>query len=388
METRSSPERVTQASDVSSQHVERFDPSELGGRNIETEHRARYEFAARFVEDKNVLDAGCGVGYGALLLREAGASSVLGVDLAEDAVEKAQRTCTERTGIEFKRGDVCALSLDDHSIDVVVCFEVIEHLADADAAIGEFARVLTDGGILLVSSPNPARSVEGNPFHVREYLPDELAALVRNRFDCVALARQDPVLASFISSTDENRHQRRIRGLGMTSMALPAEPGCTIALASNMSVPEVRDLVLLGPSWETKYWIDAVADLTALAEDRRRSLHELEVTKDALEFELAHRDSRERELGERLADLGHALVHAEGIAAKVSRAEAEQEEATARAARAERAAAERADALTNLESETGQLRTQLHATLSSKSWRLTAPLRAARRVLRGNAPGG
>jgi 2-polyprenyl-3-methyl-5-hydroxy-6-metoxy-1,4-benzoquinol methylase len=55
------------------------------------EHRQRYEFVAgHMIPQATVLDAGCGVGYGAALLADRGAGRVVAVDLAEDALAVAR----------------------------------------------------------------------------------------------------------------------------------------------------------------------------------------------------------------------------------------------------------------------------------------------------------
>src|SRR5689334_18904699 len=54
-------------------------------------HESIYVFAQRFVAGQNVLDAGCGTGYGSFLLARSGASSVLGVDRDRSSVRFAKR---------------------------------------------------------------------------------------------------------------------------------------------------------------------------------------------------------------------------------------------------------------------------------------------------------
>jgi SAM-dependent methyltransferase len=86
-------------------------------------------------------------------------------------------------------GDAEHIELDDASVDVVVSFETIEHLARPVQCLAEVSRVLTRDGLLLVSTPNrrftspwrpPKRPV--NPFHVQEWLPEEFYALLGLRF--------------------------------------------------------------------------------------------------------------------------------------------------------------------------------------------------------------
>src|SRR4051812_31300791 len=96
---------------------ERFDPLHMGGDLVEAEHRARYAWATAAVAGKRVLDAGCGLGYGSAALSEAGAASVVGVDVAEGVVEVARERVP--AGVEVEVGDVASLDFADGTFDVV-----------------------------------------------------------------------------------------------------------------------------------------------------------------------------------------------------------------------------------------------------------------------------
>jgi SAM-dependent methyltransferase len=153
-------------------------------------HRKRYEFALPLCEGKEVLDAGCGVGYGAAFLA-AGAARVLGVDLDPEAIAYARRRYAA-PNVEFRVGDVTALEVDDASVDVVCSFETIEHLSDRDAFLAEITRVLRPGGTLVVSTPRAGRTVERpeNPFHAVEFSSSDFEALLRRHFADVELYGQ------------------------------------------------------------------------------------------------------------------------------------------------------------------------------------------------------
>jgi SAM-dependent methyltransferase len=80
-------------------------------------------------------------------------------------------------------GNLAALPLPDASVEVVVNFQVIEHLWDQPQFVAECARVLRPGGLLLMSTPNritfsPGRDTPINPFHTRELNAAELAELL------------------------------------------------------------------------------------------------------------------------------------------------------------------------------------------------------------------
>ncbi|WP_374116449.1 class I SAM-dependent methyltransferase [Hoyosella sp. YIM 151337] len=128
---------------------------------------------------KVVVDAGFGEGYGAALLAST-ASAVIGLDYDQQAAEHASRRYPEITTV---RSNLAALPLADASVDVVVNFQVIEHLWDQLQFIKECHRVLRPGGQLLISTPNritfsPGRDTPLNPFHTRELNAAELTELL------------------------------------------------------------------------------------------------------------------------------------------------------------------------------------------------------------------
>ena len=83
-------------------------------------------------------------------------------------------------------GNLAELPLPDGSVDVVVNFQVIEHLWDQAQFVRECVRVLRPSGLLMVSTPNritfsPGRDTPINPFHTRELNAAELTELLRRR---------------------------------------------------------------------------------------------------------------------------------------------------------------------------------------------------------------
>jgi len=64
----------------------------------------------------------------------------------------------------------------------VICFQVIEHIRKDHLLLEEIKRVLKPGGALLMTTPNKSMSLSRNPFHVREYLPNEMETLIRSHF--------------------------------------------------------------------------------------------------------------------------------------------------------------------------------------------------------------
>jgi ubiquinone/menaquinone biosynthesis C-methylase UbiE len=224
---------------------ERFDPETMGG-SIATQHFARYRLAAMVAEGKDVLDAGCGVGYGTALLARSGAKRAVGVDASAEAVDLA-RTRSD-TGAEFRVADIRKLPFDEASFDLVTCFEAIEHVEQPGAALTEFARVLNPEGLLLISSPNRIVYPPGNPHHVHEFEPEELREALSKRFSQVVLLRQHDWLCSLVGSDNLARQADPIQTssvqLGKLTALEPGREAFTVALASNGPLPPLPPVVI------------------------------------------------------------------------------------------------------------------------------------------------
>src|ERR1035438_10067223 len=106
---------------------ERLIPGEVDV-DLLNEHVARYTFASRLARGKRVLDGGCGAGYGSAELDRT-ALTVVGADLAPEAVEFA-RAHYQSPNLSFEQASCVSLPYDASSFDLVVAFEVIEHLQD------------------------------------------------------------------------------------------------------------------------------------------------------------------------------------------------------------------------------------------------------------------
>lgn len=103
---------------------------------------------------KSVLDLGCGGGFMAEPLARQGAQ-VIGVDPSAPAIAAAKRHA-EETGlsIDYRVGTGEDLPVADNAVDIVVCVDVLEHVRDLDAVIGEIRRVLKPGGLFLFDTIN------------------------------------------------------------------------------------------------------------------------------------------------------------------------------------------------------------------------------------------
>ena len=169
---------------------ERLIPGEVDI-DLLNEHMARYHFAVRLARAKRVLDAGCGAGYGSAELADV-AESVTAIDIAPEAVEYA-RAHYALPNLAFEQASCTQLPYADGAFDLVVAFEVIEHLENWRDFLQEVRRVLAPAGQLIVSTPNrlyytESRGTEGaNPFHVHEFDFDEFTRELKQFFPYVSM---------------------------------------------------------------------------------------------------------------------------------------------------------------------------------------------------------
>src|SRR3569833_3400571 len=142
-------------------------------------HEVVYQRLRDRCAGRDVLEAGCGEGYGADLIADV-ARSVIGLDYDEATVAHVRARYPR---VDMRFGFLAVLPLPDSSVDVVVNFQVIEHLWDQPQFVAECLRVLRPTGLLLMSTPNrvtfsPGRDTPINPFHTRELNAGELTELL------------------------------------------------------------------------------------------------------------------------------------------------------------------------------------------------------------------
>ena len=114
----------------------------------------------------DALDIGAAGGGNTRVLRDAGwtvAALEYGAEGAEVAAER---------GLAVMRADATALPVSDDSLDLVVAFDVLEHIPDHDRAVEEVHRVLRQSGRFLVAVPADPRLWSDHDVavdHVRRY---------------------------------------------------------------------------------------------------------------------------------------------------------------------------------------------------------------------------
>ena len=186
---------------------ERFTPECV--REISYEHWHRYAFARALASGRRVLDAACGEGYGSAQLAQV-ATNVLGIDIDAATIAHAQSRYGAHANLRYLQADVTALdALPDRSFDLIVSFETLEHVHAQERLLDGFARLLADGGVLLVSTPDKLHynaGAEANPFHVRELHRGEFEALLAARFPARRLYAQKLLFQSALWALDGEAH--------------------------------------------------------------------------------------------------------------------------------------------------------------------------------------
>jgi len=181
-------------------------------------HLKVYRFAAQFGSDKNVLDVGCGTGYGTSFLASS-ARSVVGIDVSRQALRYAM-SHYRGPNIRFVRMDAEHLEFADRSFDFVISTENFEHLRDQRANLREMSRVLRDDGMLLLATPNREMFLEvDNPYHTHELGYEELLKMVRECFGECLIAEnslEPPTLEG--RRLREQRKAKGAQGIDLSSI--------------------------------------------------------------------------------------------------------------------------------------------------------------------------
>jgi SAM-dependent methyltransferase len=151
-------------------------------------HLAVYEWIAARAHGRRVVDLACGEGYGSQALGHT-AASVIGVDANPEAFEHARLKYTGHN-VSFERN---MLELWTGDVDCVVFLQTIEHVQAPDEVLRHIRALIGPQGVAYVSTPNvltlapPGEPRSGNPWHVREYRPEEYRALCERHFGSVDL---------------------------------------------------------------------------------------------------------------------------------------------------------------------------------------------------------
>lgn len=300
---------------------ERYHPELLG--EIRQEHMHRYMWALGLVSGLDVVDLACGEGFGSAILAGA-ARHVIGVDIADSAVRHASSRY-QAENLRFLRAGAQSLPFADHSADVIVSFETIEHVADQAGMMAEIRRVLRPDGFLVMSSPNTEvysqRQGHLNEFHMHELTGPEFEDLLKAQFPAWRLFGQRLSIASSIlpchgkaeGTASVFRDGDRIE---QSTQAIPETMYyIAIAAANEDHLPNLPASFLVSASYDV-YWRmrDEAGRLSAEKDRLALEAERLRAEKDRLATEKWSHEGLLILAGEHLAD------SAQGVGATIRRA--------------------------------------------------------------------
>ncbi len=140
-----------------------------------------YVFAQPYIKG-NLFEVGCGEGRGVELLAPL-ATSYTAIDKIQGVIDLLKGKYPK---YDFRQAHIPPFrGFDDNSFDVVVSFQVIEHIKDDIQYLKEINRVLKPGGIALITTPNIKNSLSRNPWHEREYTAEGLTKIAEDIFRVV-----------------------------------------------------------------------------------------------------------------------------------------------------------------------------------------------------------
>ena len=189
-------------------------------------HVVTYDYVKDLVRGREVLDFGCGSGYGTARIADL-CKRIVGIDISTDAVEYA-RSKFRADNLEFTAiapVEQQPLPFADQSFDVVLSFQVIEHVPDVDRYLAEIGRVLRPGGIFVVATPDRSSRLlpmqkPWNMFHLHEYSDAELKAALSASFARVTVKRMGGRPDVIAIETDRTRRLRWV----LLPLTLPFVP--------------------------------------------------------------------------------------------------------------------------------------------------------------------
>jgi len=160
--------------------TERVDPLKDNlSTSVRLGHLFRYNLAKRYCLNKDILDIGCGYGYGSWLLSKQ-ARRVVGIDSSDEVIVEARKRYRNEN-LTFYVMD--ALDIDIlGKFDLVTCFEVIEHLNNPLPLVDKIFFLLREGGRVIASTPN-SKYTKSNPYHLQSFTTKEFCNLFLSRFE-------------------------------------------------------------------------------------------------------------------------------------------------------------------------------------------------------------
>ncbi len=140
------------------------------------------------IEGKRILDSGCGSAGLLITLQQAGAADLVGIEVDPNVYRLATLRTTRLPQIRILQDDAALLAQEPESFDIVISFQVIEHVADYQSYLHTQARLLKSGGVLLITCPNRLWPFEAHSkLPLIHYLPRPLSKAIGRRAERTTL---------------------------------------------------------------------------------------------------------------------------------------------------------------------------------------------------------
>lgn len=141
-----------------------------------------------------VVDLGCGAGNDIFVARPlvGVTGNLIGIDFTDEMLEKANKNKTKlgADNVEFKKGEIEKLPLDENTADVIISNCVLNLVPDKNKAFSEIFRTLKPGGHFCVSD-----------IVIKGKLPEKLKSSAEMYAGCVSGAIQQEDYLEIINNT-------------------------------------------------------------------------------------------------------------------------------------------------------------------------------------------
>lgn len=111
------------------------------------------KYVQKYLREGVVADIGCSVGIEIAFIQHM-SNFVVGIDIDSDLLKIAKNHLPRENGANLLAGDACNLPFKERAFDVIVMFDVIEHLNDPLKVLTHLSTILKDEGILILGVPN------------------------------------------------------------------------------------------------------------------------------------------------------------------------------------------------------------------------------------------
>ena len=158
-------------------------------------HLARYKFVGRLLKkDWNVLEVGCGTGYGSNFLSQF-CNYINGCELDPELVAKAQNKFAQKKNLEYSYHPT------KETYDAVVSLEVIEHMSveHGEELLKFIDSKLANHGLAFISTPRKIDNPSENrkQYHIHEYTHSEFLATLEKHFaKVIVFSQNDEIISS------------------------------------------------------------------------------------------------------------------------------------------------------------------------------------------------